>query len=182
VDCPELGGILIFDVAYGGNFYVLIEPQEIYEDLSQLTAAEIVRLSSLLRDRINRRYTFSHPHDDRLSELRHILWAGRPLKAGSDARNAVFYGDSAVDRSPCGTGTSSRMAQLAARGELSPGDVFVHESYIGSQFTGRIEALEQVGQYPAIVPSIEGWARVYGHNVITVDPDDDPFWEGFEVS
>jgi 4-hydroxyproline epimerase len=182
VDCPELGGILIFDVAYGGNFYVLIEPQEIYEDLSQLTAAEIVRLSSLLRDRINRRYTFSHPHDDRLSELRHILWAGRPLKEDSDARNAVFYGDSAVDRSPCGTGTSSRMAQLAARGELSPGDVFVHESYIGSQFTGRIEALEQVGQYPAIVPSIEGWARVYGHNVITVDPDDDPFWEGFEVS
>lgn len=182
VDCPELGGILIFDVAYGGNFYVLIEPQDVYEDLSQLTAADIVRLSSLLRDRINQRYTFSHPHDDRLSELRHILWAGRPLKAGSDARNAVFYGDSAVDRSPCGTGTSSRMAQLAARGELSPGDVFVHESYIGSQFTGRIEALEQVGQYPAIVPSIEGWARVYGHNVITVDPDDDPFWEGFEVS
>jgi 4-hydroxyproline epimerase len=182
VDCPELGGILIFDVAYGGNFYVLIEPQDVYEDLSQLTAADIVRLSSLLRDRINQRYTFSHPHDDRLSELRHILWAGRPLKEDSDGRNAVFYGDSAVDRSPCGTGTSSRMAQLAARGELSPGDVFVHESYIGSQFTGRIEALEQVGQYPAIVPSIEGWARVYGHNVITVDPDDDPFWEGFEVS
>ena len=74
------------------------------------------------------------------------------------------------------------MAQLAARGELSSGDVFVHESYIGSQFTGRIEAMEHVGKYPAIVPSIEGWARVYGHNVITVDPDDDPFWKGFVVT
>jgi len=182
VDCPELGGVLEFDVAYGGNFYVIIEPQEIYGDLSQLTVADIVRLSSLLRDRINERYSISHPHDDRLSQLRHILWAGKPLQAGSDARNAVFYGESAVDRSPCGTGTSARMAQLAARGELSPGEVYVHESYIGSQFTGRIEALEQVGEYPAIVPSIEGWARVYGHNVITVDPDDDPFWKGFVVT
>jgi len=182
VDCPELGGALAFDVAYGGNFYALIEPQEIYEDLARLSAADIVRLSPRLRERINERYTFSHPDDDRLSHMRHVLWAGQPLKPGSAARNAVFYGDAAIDRSPCGTGTSSRMAQLAARGELSVGDVFVHESYIGSQFTGRVEAAAQVGEFPAIVPSIEGWARVYGHNVITVDPDDDPFWKGFVVT
>jgi 4-hydroxyproline epimerase len=114
--------------------------------------------------------------------MRHVLWAGRPQQPGADARNAVFYGDSAIDRSACGTGTSSRMAQLAARGELEEGDTFVHESYIGSRFTGRIEATTTVGDFPAIVPSIEGWARVYGHNVITVDPDDDPFWAGFVVT
>ena len=74
------------------------------------------------------------------------------------------------------------MAQLASRGELSPGDVFVHESYIGSQFSGRIEAVTQVGDYAAIVPSIEGWARIYGRNVITVDADDDPLWKGFVVT
>jgi 4-hydroxyproline epimerase len=182
VECPELGGSLSFDVAYGGNFYSIIEPQEHYEDLEQLSASDIRRLSPLLRDRINQRYTFSHPDDDRLSHMRHLLWAGRPRKADSDGRNAVFYGDSAIDRSPCGTGTSSRMAQLAARGELSVGDRFVHESYIGSQFTGRVEAETRVGDYHAIVPSVEGWARVYGHNVITVDPDDDPFWEGFVVT
>jgi 4-hydroxyproline epimerase len=182
VDCPELGGPLKFDMAYGGNFYAIIEPQRVYEDLEHLTAADIVRLSPLLRDRINERYRFTHPDDDRLSHMRHVLWAGRPLKPGSDARNAVFYGDSAIDRSPCGTGTSSRMAQLAARGELSKGDSFIHESYIGSQFTGRVEAETQVGDFAAIVPSIEGWARVYGHNVITVDQDDDPFWEGFVVT
>jgi 4-hydroxyproline epimerase len=182
VDCPELGGILKFDVAYGGNFYAIIEAQEIYRDLAQLTAVDIVRLSPLLRERINEHYSFPHPGDDRLSQMNHILWAGKPLKADSDARNAVFYGDAAIDRSPCGTGTSSRMAQLAARGELSHGDVFVHESYIGSQFTGRIEAVTRVGNFDAIVPSIEGWARVYGHNVITVDPDDDPLWKGFVVT
>lgn len=182
VECPELGGALKFDVAYGGNFYAIIEPQEIYRDLSELTAADIVRLSPLLRERINNKYTFSHPDDDRLSHMRHVLWAGEPREAGSDARNAVFYGDSAIDRSPCGTGTSSRMAQLSARGQLSVGDKFIHESYIGSQFSGRVEAATRVGAFPAIVPSIEGWARVYGHNVITVDPDDDPFWAGFVVT
>lgn len=104
------------------------------------------------------------------------------MRAGSDARNAVFYGDAAIDRSACGTGTSSRMAQLAARGELAVGDEFIHESYIGSRFRGRVEATAMVGDFPAIIPSIEGWARVYGHNVITVDPDDDPFWEGFVVT
>ena len=114
--------------------------------------------------------------------MRHVLWAGKPKVAGSDARNAVFYGDAAIDRSPCGTGTSSRMAQLAARGELQVGDRFVHESYIGSQFTGRVEAATRVGDYPAIVPSIEGWARIYGRNEITVDPQDDPFWAGFIVT
>jgi 4-hydroxyproline epimerase len=182
VECPELGGSLTFDMAFGGNFYAIIEPQPGYEDLEQLTAADIVRLSPLLRDRINQRYHFSHPNDDRLSHMRHVLWAGRPQNPGSDARNAVFYGDAAIDRSPCGTGTSSRMAQLAARGELSVDDLFIHESYIGSQFTGRVEAETRVGDFPAIVPSIEGWARVYGHNVITVDPDDDPFWDGFVVT
>jgi len=182
VDCPELGGPLRFDVAYGGNFYAIIEPQERYADLEQLGAADIVRLSPLLRQRINARYHFAHPEDARLSHLRHIMWTGQPRREDSDARNAVFYGDAAIDRSPCGTGTSARMAQLAARGELAPGDRFVHESYIGSQFTGRVEAAAQVGDYPAIVPSIEGWARVYGHNLITVDPEDDPFWAGFIVT
>jgi 4-hydroxyproline epimerase len=182
VDCPELGGTLTFDVAYGGNFYAIVEPQAVYGDLGDLSAADIVRLSPILRKRINERYRFAHPDDDRLSHMRHLMWTGRPTRPDSDARNAVFYGDAAIDRSPCGTGTSARMAQLAARGDLSGGDRFVHESYIGSQFTGRVERLCRVGDYPAIVPSVEGWARVYGHNLITVDPEDDPFWAGFTVT
>jgi 4-hydroxyproline epimerase len=182
IDCPELGGTLKFDIAYGGNFYAIVEPQDIYEDLSRLSAADIVRLSPLIRERINQRYTFSHPDDDRLSHMRHVMWVGEPIKSNSNGRNAVFYGDSAIDRSPCGTGTSSRIAQLVARGALSVGDEYIHESYIGSQFKGRVEAETQVGPYPAVIPSIQGWARVFGHNVITVDPDDDPFWAGFVVT
>ena len=182
VDFPELGGVLSIDVAYGGNFYAIIEPQAHYAGLDDLSAADILRLSPLLRERINQEFTFSHPDDERLSHLRHVMWAGAALKPGSDGRSAVFYGDAAIDRSSCGTGTSARMAQLCARGDLREGDSFVHESYIGSRFQGRVEAQTRVGDYPAIVPSIEGWARVYGHNVITVDPEDDPFWAGFTVT
>jgi len=182
VECPELGGDLTVDVAYGGNFYAIVEPQEHYRDLTDLTAGDIIRISPLLRRRLNERYEFVHPEDQRIHGLTHLLWTGKPLQPGSHARNAVFYGEQAIDRSPCGTGTSARMAQLCAQGKLQTGQAFVHESYIGSQFTGRVEAATQVGPYPGIIPSIEGWARIYGHNIITVDPADDPYWRGFLVT
>ena len=182
VDCPELGGPLKVDVAYGGNFYAIVDPQTHYRDLEDLSAGDILRISPRLRERLNEKYSFVHPEDPRICRLSHLEWTGRPKQPGSDARNAVFYGDQAIDRSPGGTGTSARMAQLTARGKLAKGERFVHESYIGSQFTGRVEDLARVGEYPAIVPSIEGWARIYGDNAITVDPEDDPYWQGFLVT
>lgn len=182
VDCPELGGELMVDVAYGGNFYAIVDPQTNYRDLEDLTAGDILRISPLLRERLNAKYSFVHPEDPRICSLSHLEWTGKAKQPGSDARNAVFYGDHAIDRSPCGTGTSARMAQLAARGKLEKGERFVHESFIGSQFTGRIEDMTRVGDHPAIIPSIEGWARIYGENTITVDPEDDPYWRGFLVS
>jgi len=181
VDCPELGGELKVDVGYGGAYYAIVDPQTHYRDLEDLSASDILRISPLLRARLNERYTFIHPEDPRICSLTHLEWTGKPRQPGSDARNAVFYGDQAIDRSPCGTGTSARMAQLVAQGKLTRGDSFVHESYIGSQFTGCVEALTRVGEYAAIIPSIEGWARIYGENKITVDPEDDPYWKGFLV-
>ena len=102
-------------------------------------------------------------------------------RAAVDARNAVLYGEKAIDRSPCGTGTSARMALEAARGNLSVGDSFVHESIIGSLFDGRVESVTKVGSRDAIVPSIGGWARVTGFNTIFID-DRDPFAHGFVVT
>ena len=181
VDCPELGGALRVDVAYGGNFYAIVERQEGYTDLDELSVQDLLAISPRLRRRLNAGHRFEHPDDARIHGLSHLLWAGRPRHPEAHARNAVFYGDAAIDRSPCGTGTSARMAQLAARGELSVGDTFVHESWIGSRFTGRVEARARVGDRDAIVPSIEGWARIIGENRIIVDPDDDPYWQGFQV-
>ena len=107
-------------------------------------------------------------------------WDGEVKDPESSARNAVFYGDKAIDRSPCGTGTSARMAQRHFKGLLEIGQEFVHESIIGSRFTGKIEGKTSIGNINAIVPSIEGWAIKTGYNNIIID-DSDPFAHGFQV-
>ncbi|CAM2008173.1 4-hydroxyproline epimerase [Acanthopleuribacter pedis] len=179
VDCPELGELRV-DVAYGGNFYAIVEPQAAYAGLAKTPVGDLIRISPKLRAALNQRYTFQHPTDERIHGLSHIQWTGAANHEEADARNAVFYGEKAIDRSPCGTGTSARLAQLAARGVYSEGDTFVHESIIGSLFRAKVEGVTRVGDYEAIIPSIEGWARVTGINTIFVD-DEDPFAHGFQV-
>ena len=179
VDCPELGPLTL-DVAYGGNFYAIVEAQANYRDLEDLAPGDILRLSPQLRARVNEALEVVHPEDPTIRGVSHILWTGTPKAPGASARNAVFYGEKAIDRSPCGTGTSARMAQLTARGELSVGEDFVHESIIGSLFHGRVEAETRVGNHPGIQPSIEGWARITGYNTIFID-DRDPYAHGFQV-
>ena len=179
VACPGLGSLFV-DVAYGGNFYAIVDPQPNYSDLDDLTAGEVIRLSPILRQQLNEKHTFVHPENDSIRGLSHLEWTGRPKHPEAHARNAVFYGDKAIDRSPCGTGTSARMAQWAAQGRLQVGDPFVHESIIGSLFRGRVEAEVPVGDKMGIIPSIEGWARITGYNTIFID-DDDPYAHGFQV-
>ena len=173
-------GEVVVDVAYGGNFYAIVEPQKTYRDMADFSAGGLIALSPRLRAALNAKYDFIHPEHPAINGLSHILWTGAPTVAGANARNAVFYGDKAIDRSPCGTGTSARMAQLAARGQMHVGDTFVHESIIGSLFKGRIEAAAQVAGRPAIIPSVAGWARMTGYNTIFID-DRDPFAHGFVV-
>jgi len=178
-EVPGLGWITV-DVAYGGNFYAIVDPQAAFADIAEVSAADLIRWSPVLRERLNAAHDFVHPENPDIRGLTHVLWTGAPTVAGATARNAVFYGDRAIDRSPCGTGTSARMAQWAARGRLKPGDDFVHESIIGSLFHGRVEAATTVGGRDAIIPSIGGWARQTGFNTIFID-DRDPFAQGFQV-
>ena len=180
IDLPGLG-VFRFDVAYGGNFYAIFEPQPGFTDMAQFSAFDIQQLSPLARTLINEKYSFQHPEYPTINGLRHIMWTGAPQHPEADARNAVFYGEKAIDRSPCGTGTSARLAQKTGKGELHLGDTFVHESIIGSLFRGKVESLTQVGDYPAIVPSIAGQAWITGYNTIFLD-DRDPFVKGFTVS
>ncbi|HWT62227.1 MAG TPA: 4-hydroxyproline epimerase [Ochrobactrum sp.] len=180
VECPDLGPIKV-DVAYGGNFYAIVEPQENYTDMQDYSALQFIAWSPVLRERLNEKYNFQHPELLDINRLTHILWTGKPKHPEAHARNAVFYGDKAIDRSPCGTGTSARMAQLAAKGKLKPGDDFVHESIIGSLFHGRVERAVEVAGGRGIIPSIAGWARMTGYNTIFID-DRDPFAHGFTVA
>jgi 4-hydroxyproline epimerase len=178
VPVEGLGEITV-DVAYGGNFYAIVEPQALFSDLADVTPGDVLAWSPRLREAFNAHHRIAHPENPAIDRLTHVMWTGRPTHGGS-GRNAVFYGEKAIDRSPCGTGTSARMAQLAATGRLTEGEDFVHESIIGSKFTGRIEGRAMVGDMPAIIPAIEGWARVTGQNTIVID-DRDPFAHGFQV-
>jgi 4-hydroxyproline epimerase len=179
VECPGLG-MLKVDVAYGGNFYAIVDPQQNFPGLENYKADQLISWSRVCRQRLNENYSFVHPENEHIKGLSHLLWTGKTISPNASARNAVFYGDKAIDRSPCGTGTSARMAQWYAKGKLKKGEEFIHESIIGSQFIGRIEEETRIGDRPAIIPSIEGWAIVYGYNTIKID-DDDPYAHGFQV-
>jgi len=181
VECPELGE-LIFDVAYGGNYYAIVDPQKNFEGVHNFTAGQIIHYSQVVRKRINEKYPniFIHPEDSTIRDVSHMLWTGDPIDPTSSGRNAVFYGDKAIDRSPCGTGTSARMAQLYAKGKLKIGEPYIHESFIGSKFVGIVEKESVLADKKAIIPSIQGWAQVTGYNTIVID-DDDPYAHGFQV-
>ncbi|RZU99357.1 4-hydroxyproline epimerase [Spiribacter vilamensis] len=180
VEVPGLG-LLRCDIAYGGNFYAIFDPQPGFDGLDSLRIDDILRLSPEVRRRLNAIVDPVHPDDPTIHGVSHVMWTGPAHDPGADARNAVFYGDRAIDRSPCGTGTSARMAQLNGRGRLAVGDRFVHESVIGSLFTGEVIATETVGPHAGIRPRISGWARVTGYNTIFID-DRDPFAHGFSVN
>jgi len=181
VECPELG-TLTFDVAYGGNYYAIVDPQKNFGGIQNFAAGQIIQYSQVVRSRINEKYPdrFVHPENPTIRDVSHMLWTGEPIDPTSSGRNAVFYGDKAIDRSPCGTGTSARLAQLYAKGKLKLGEPFIHESFIGSKFVGRVEQETTLANLKAIVPSIQGWAQVTGYNNIIID-DDDPYAHGFQV-
>lgn len=179
IDVPGLGPLQV-DISYGGNYYCIVEPQENFPGIEHWSAADILHWSPIVRKAANEQLTCVHPEDETVNGISHLLWTGASKNSNSNGANAVFYGDKAIDRSPCGTGTSARMAQRFAKGLLNDGDIFVHESYIGSQFVGKVEGTTMVGDYPAIMPSIQGWAQVTGYNQIIVD-DEDPYAFGFQV-
>lgn len=178
--CPGLGELKI-DVAYGGNFYAIVEMQDHFKGIDAYTASQLIDFGRNLRSDINNKYSFIHPLDPSIKGCSHILWCGDVKDPKSNGRGAVIYGEKAIDRSPCGTGTSARMAQRVSKGLLKEGESFIHESIISSQFIGKVESIDRVGDFPAIIPSIEGWARITGYNTIVIDDKDDPYAFGFQV-
>lgn len=179
VNVTGLGNITL-DIAYGGNFYAIIDPQQNFPGLQAFTAEQILTMSREVRQKVNAIYQPIHPENPTIRGCTHVQWTGTPLAQTSHGRNAVFYGDKAIDRSPCGTGTSARMAQRYFKGQQKLNEAFIHESIIGSTFTGKLIEEVTVGTKKAVIPTISGWAMVTGYNHIIVD-DDDPYVHGFQV-
>ncbi|MFT3972455.1 MAG: proline racemase family protein [Amaricoccus sp.] len=174
IDHPELGR-LTFDIAYGGNFYPIVEPQETDRDCADYAPETLQRMT---RQFVALLPEIVHPDNPAIRGVHHTMWTGAP-QAGGDGRSVVITLPTIVDRSPCGTGTSARVALRAARGEQDVGDTFVHESVISSTFTGRVERHVTLDcGLPAIIPSVEGSAYSTGTSTHFVD-DTEPYATGF---
>jgi len=180
VHCQDLGHLTV-DISYGGNYYAIVDVQENFKGLQHHTAEQLIRWGREIRDKLRETVKIEHPDNPTICGVSHVMWTGETLSPKATARNAVFYGDKAIDRSPCGTGTSARMAQWFAKGKLKVGDRFIHESIIGSVFTGIVERTATIGSHTGIVPSIAGWAKIIGFNNIIIDDEDDPYAHGFQV-
>jgi proline racemase len=188
---PGVGDIRV-DVAYGGMFYVLVSASDLGVDLASAQGAELVRVGELVKQSARRNIAVAHPTFPEIDVIECTLIHGPPKAPANDGRNAVIVStgdpeanDSApqrasIDRSPCGTGTSARLAVLHARGELGVDADYRHEGILDTVFTGRIVDTAPVGPHTAIVPSISGQAWITGYADYVL-ADDDPFPEGFTV-
>jgi proline racemase len=178
VDVPGLGRI-VYDMAYGGNFYALTPAADAGLAVDPARAKELIDAGLRTMAAINAAARPEHPADPRIAGCKHVVFHA-PGADGADARAATAIHPGWLDRSPCGTGTSARLAQLHARGELAVGDPFVNESVIGTRFTGRAVAETTVGGQPAIVPEITGRAWITGMGQYLLDAED-PFPAGFAL-
>lgn len=177
IDVPALGEIAM-DIAYGGNFFALVRAADAGLDISPSAAGPIIRAGHAIRDAVNGRLEVVHPEIPFIRGLTHVEFYGPPKHPEAHCRNAVLITGDALDRSPCGTGTSAKLAAMHARGEIAPGEEFIHESIIGTIFRCRITGSAEVAGYPAIIPQITGSAYVTGIHHFVVDPDD-PLKGGF---
>jgi proline racemase len=176
VHVPGLGDTVV-DVSFGGNFYALLPASSAGLQVRPELQTAIVATGLRVMDAVNEQLEFAHPENPEISECRHVVFT-EPASGTLPARAAVAIHPGWVDRSPCGTGTSARMAQLAARGELGLDEDFVHGSLIGRSFTGRLVGRTTVGGFPAVIPTVRGSAWLTGMGHYLLDPDD-PFPAGF---
>jgi proline racemase len=178
VTVPGIGELTL-DVAFGGNFYAILPAAAAGLAVRPDLHDRIVATGLAVMDAVSEQLTFAHPENPGISDCRHVVFT-EPAEGDRPARAAVAIHPGWVDRSPCGTGTSARMAQLEARGELAIGEDFVHGSLIGTTFTGRLVERATVGDFPAVVPTVRGRAWLTGLSHYLLDPED-PFPAGFLI-
>ncbi len=178
VELPGVGAVR-YDMAFGGNFYALVPAAEAGLEVDPAQAQALIDRGQAIIAAIDATDRPVHPEDSRIAGCRHVVFHA-PGRDGADARAATSIHPGWLDRSPCGTGTSARLAQLHARGELAVGDSFVNESVIGTRFTGRVAEETTVGGRPAIVPEITGRAWITAMGQYLLDAED-PFPAGFSL-
>lgn len=175
------GKRILFDAAYGGNFYAIIDASSLDLSLRPENLRKIIETGQQIKDRINTVHEITHPTEKYLRGVSLVEFV-EPLRKEGDvllSKNTVVYSPGEVDRSPCGTGTSARLASLYARGLIGPGEQFLQKSILDTEFLGKIvDVIEDYHGFKAIVPEITGSAYLTGFHTFYFDPDD-PKGEGF---
>ena len=176
VEVPGIGRVT-YDMAFGGNFYAIVESEALGVEFSRDNADAIKDVAMRLMAAINEADSPVHPNDPSIRGCKHVQVLA-PGSTAQHSRHAMVISPGWFDRSPCGTGTSARMAQLHARGELPLDTDFINESFIGTHFVGRLVEETRVGDFPAVVPTITGraWITATAQYMLS---DDDPFPAGF---
>jgi proline racemase len=191
IDVPQLGPVTL-DVAYGGMWYAIVDAAQVGLAIEPSQGAQIVRLGEMIKAAAREQLPVVHPENSGIAGISILEFTAPATLPGADGKNTVVISTGrfdwndpstwtgVLDRSACGTGTCARMAAMHAKGQIGLGQDFVHESILGTTFTGRLIEETTVGPYPAVVPTITGEAWIYGLSTYLVDPSD-PFPEGFVV-
>jgi len=175
------GGTVPVDVAFGGNFYVIAEAEDLGTRVRSQRIAELVEKGITLRDEARRQIRVSHPDPGIPGGINLAMLTDEPELPGSDGKNIVVFGRGQFDRSPCGTGTSAKLSVMYSKGLVGPGEEFVHESIINTTYRARIVETTRVGPHEAVVPEVTGRAFITQFSTVVVDPED-PLWRGFSAA
>ncbi|RZF25748.1 4-hydroxyproline epimerase [Paraburkholderia sp. UYCP14C] len=180
VNHPVLGKLVV-DIAYGGNFYPIVEVQPNFPGCEHFSPEQLLEYGRQMQEAVNQTIDVVHPDKPAIRGVKHCMWTGAPQADDADGRAVVIAGATLIDRSPCGTGTSARVAQRFARGLLREGQTFTHQSLIMSAFVGRVEAVTRLDSgLDAVLPSVEGQAWITGRGEHYVD-DSQPYAHGFSL-
>ncbi|GAB6138054.1 proline racemase [Halanaerobaculum tunisiense] len=178
IEVPQLGTITL-DISFGGSFFALVNAQELGLEVEASNADKLIEIGLKIRDILNETIEVEHPEKKHINEIDLVeIYDDQPSSPEADKKNAVVFGQGQLDRSPCGTGTSAKLATLYAKDELDQGEEFIYESITGTKFKGEIVGVGKVGEFNTVVPQITASAYITGFNHFVTDPDD-PLKEGF---
>lgn len=177
VELPGVGTVT-FDISFGGSFFAIVKASELKVEIEPKNANIITERAMAFMKIVNEQIQVQHPEKSHIKTVDLVEVWGPAKTPGATYQNVVVFGAGQVDRSPCGTGTSAKMATLHAKGELKVGEPFVYESIIGTMFKGRILGETKVGEYNAVLPEITGSAYITGFNQFVID-EEDPVKYGF---
>jgi proline racemase len=179
LDVPDVGHVKL-DIAYGGNFYGILEADNVGLEVKTENANELIVMGAKIWQTVNEEVEIHHPLEPQIDCINYVEFCAPATHPKATLKNAVVVPPAGMDRSPCGTGTSAKMAALYAKGQLQLNEGFVHESIIGTLFYCRLVEETKIGEFRAVVPTIRGSAYITGIHQFVVD-EKDPFPGGFQL-